>query len=283
MTINEVGPVFCGSHAVAAGALTRGQLRGPRSRRLCQDIYARSTVRLTHELRCRAFATGLPEGAVITGRSAATVRGVPLCWPEDEVNVVAPLEMRLGRRTGLDVRRTDIAPADWAPGAGWEARHGWRWTCCSGVPSRMPSRISTRCCGPARSGCRRWRRWSRPGPTTASSGHGRPSGWPTHVAESLPESKLRVILTLDGLEPVPQFWLTDERGRIARVDLAFPARRVAIEYDGDRRDGELWALNRDRERLNRVHAIDWNVVFVTAPLLRDRRRLLATVHHALSH
>jgi very-short-patch-repair endonuclease len=66
-----------------------------------------------------------------------------------------------------------------------------------------------------------------------------------------------------------------------RFDLAFPRRKVAVEYDGDWRDGELWALNRDRDRLNRVHALGWEVVFVTAPLLRDPRRMVRTVLAAL--
>jgi very-short-patch-repair endonuclease len=69
--------------------------------------------------------------------------------------------------------------------------------------------------------------------------------------------------------------------RIARVDLAFPEHKVAVEYDGDWRDGESWALNRDRDRLNRVHAQDWTVIFVTAPLLRDERRMIRTVRAAL--
>ncbi|MDQ4021319.1 MAG: hypothetical protein M3257_06750 [Actinomycetota bacterium] len=74
---------------------------------------------------------------------------------------------------------------------------------------------------------------------------------------------MRVWLVRDGLRPVPQYWIEDSRGRLARADLAFPE-QVAIEYDGSRRDGELWALNRDRERLDRVQAAGWEVVFVTA-------------------
>src|SRR3984893_3741444 len=50
----------------------------------------------------------------------------------------------------------------------------------------------------------------------------------------------------------------------ARVDLAFIDQRVAVEYDGSWREGELWALNRDRERLNQVQAQGWEGVFVTA-------------------
>jgi hypothetical protein len=100
-------------------------------------------------------------------------------------------------------------------------------------------------------------------------------------AESLPESIMRVHLVLAGLKPVPQYTLTLDSGPDVRFDLAFPRRRVALEYDGDWRDGESWALNRDRDRLNRVHAIGWDVVFITAPLLRDPRRMVRTVFAAL--
>jgi hypothetical protein len=65
-------------------------------------------------------------------------------------------------------------------------------------------------------------------------------------AESRPESKMRVWLVLDGLHPIPQYWIEDSRGRLACADLAFPEQQVAVEYDGSWRDGQLWALNRDR-------------------------------------
>ena len=92
---------------------------------------------------------------------------------------------------------------------------------------------------------------------------------------------MRVHLVLAGLSPVPQYWIEDANGRIARTDLAFPEKKVAVEYDGQWRDGQLWALNRDRERLNRVHAAGWDVVFVTAPLLATPRKMVATVRAAL--
>lgn len=76
--------------------------------------------------------------------------------------------------------------------------------------------------------------------------------------------------------------IEDARDRLARVDLAFIEQRVAVEYDGSWREGELWALNRDRERLNQVHAQGWEVVFVTAALLRDPDRMVRTVRAALA-
>lgn len=100
-------------------------------------------------------------------------------------------------------------------------------------------------------------------------------------AESRPESRVRVWLVLDGLCPQPQYWIEDSRGRLARADFAFPEQQVAVEYDGSWREGELWALNRDRDRLNRVQAAGWEVVFVTAPLLADPRRMVDTVRAAL--
>ena len=51
-------------------------------------------------------------------------------------------------------------------------------------------------------------------------------------ADSLPESKLRVLLVLAGLAPVPQYWIEDTTGRLVCVDLAFPEHKVAVEYDG---------------------------------------------------
>lgn len=83
--------------------------------------------------------------------------------------------------------------------------------------------------------------------------------------ESPPESRMRVWLVLDGLRPQPQYWIEDSRGRLSCADLAFPEQQVAVEYDGAWRNGQLWALNHDRDRLNRVQAAGCEVVFVTAP------------------
>ena len=64
------------------------------------------------------------------------------------------------------------------------------------------------------------------------------------------------------------------------MDLAFPDHRVAVEYDGDWRDGEAWALNRDRARLNQVRDLGWDVVFITAPMLRSPATVVSAVQQA---
>lgn len=263
--------------------LTPAQLRGAAVQRLSHDIYVSATRRVTHELRCRGFALGLPAGAVVTGRSAATVRGVRLCWPEDDVRVLVPPEMRIGRRRGLDVRRTGIEPTDWEPWAGGRLATPMRLALDLLLGRPLPDAVADL------DAVVRARLVALPAVAhmvATRSDNGivvarRAVELADPRAESLPESKVRVHLVLGGLDPVPQHWIEDGGGRIARVDLAFPRQKVAVEYDGDWRDGEAWALNRDRDRLNRVHAAGWKVVFVTAPLLRDVPAMLRAVQQAL--
>ena len=285
MDLDSFPLVFRGSDAVACGALTRGQLRGPAVKRLCQGIYTVASRQVTHELHCRGVALALQPDAVISGRSAATVRGVRLCWAEDPVNVIAPPEMRLGHRKGLDVRRTKIEPADWGLWADGKLATPMRMAldillgrplpeAVADLDAVLRAKLVDRAAVAAMMASR-----SDNGIITARRAVEMAN---PEAAESLPESILRVHLELAGLAPVPQYWLEDRHGRIARVDLAFPECKVAVEYDGDWRDGESWALNRDRARLNRVQAIDWDVVFVTAPLLRDVRKLIRTVETALA-
>ena len=101
-------------------------------------------------------------------------------------------------------------------------------------------------------------------------------------AESPPESRLRVLLRLAGLTPEPQFVVRGDGGQfIARVDLAFPAHRVAVEYDGVWH-GAPQQVGKDRRRQNRLTAAGWTVTFVTAADLRDPVALLARIAATLS-
>ena len=107
--------IFRGSDAIRDGRFTPNQLRGPLVTRLFRDVYADAAVQVTHEVRCRAATLILPPDAVVTGRSAATVRGVALSRAADPVEVIVPFERKVSHRAGLDVRRTDIGPDEWRP------------------------------------------------------------------------------------------------------------------------------------------------------------------------
>jgi hypothetical protein len=275
--------VFRGSEALAAGQLTRRQLRSPLVTNLFRDVYVESSTMVTHEVRCRGATLILPPDAVITGRSAATVRGAALAKPEDPVEVIAPPERRIDRPDGIDLRRNAIAPEEWVPWQGGRLattlRMGLDLALDRSVPLAVADLDVVLRRGLLDVAALTDLVWSRSDRGIVDARSAVALVDPS--AESRPESQVRVHLVLAGLRPVPQYWIEDGDGRIARTDLAFPERKVAVEYDGQWRDGQLWALNRDRERLNRVHAAGWDVVFVTAPLLATPRKMIAIVRAAL--
>jgi very-short-patch-repair endonuclease len=83
-------------------------------------------------------------------------------------------------------------------------------------------------------------------------------------------------------EPIAQYAVWQDSQFIARVDFAWPDRKVALEYDGlwHAEDGQF---ARDRERLNRLREAGWQVVFVTAADLHRPKRLIARIAAALVH
>jgi very-short-patch-repair endonuclease len=80
-------------------------------------------------------------------------------------------------------------------------------------------------------------------------------------AESPPETRLRVLLRRAGLPaPEVQYRVEDEHGFVvARVDLAYPAAKLAIDYDGsthfDRRQ-----TDRDRDRDLELGDLGWDTM-----------------------
>lgn len=105
-------------------------------------------------------------------------------------------------------------------------------------------------------------------------------------AEAPPESRVLALLVLAGLAPVPQHEVFDARGRfIARVDLALPAARIAIEYDGREVHLRPGVFVQDRRRQNALLAAGWTVLRSTAHDLRERpyavvAEVLAAAHRA---
>lgn len=102
-------------------------------------------------------------------------------------------------------------------------------------------------------------------------------------AESPPETRVRLALVRAGLVPVPQHVVRDGHGReVARVDLAFPAQRVAVEYDGRAVHERQDVFVRDRQRQNELVRAGWLVLRFTAADLRwGASGLVATVEAAL--
>lgn len=82
--------------------------------------------------------------------------------------------------------------------------------------------------------------------------------------ESPKETETRLLIVRAGLpEPVVQHEEWDGRRFIARVDLAYPDLKIAIEYEGDghRRDPEQW--RRDIQRQRDLEDRGWIIIRLT--------------------
>ncbi len=102
-------------------------------------------------------------------------------------------------------------------------------------------------------------------------------------SESPMESLLRFAIIEANLpEPVPNGPAHDRLGNwLARVDLSYPALRIAVEYQGDHHRSDVHQWRADISRTRALQAAGWLVIFVTAddlgtpgPLLRSIRRAL---------
>ncbi len=266
--------------------LTRRQLQGPTWRRLLRDVYADARLPVDHGLFIAAAQLVIPPGVAIAGRSAAWLRGADqLIDAVDPVQVLVRRAERFGPVAGLR-----IVTANDVPTTDVESDRGVLLT----TPGRTATDVA---------------RWSkdlveavvaldamlaagavRPNQLAAavaalSVGHRhhtamRAASLSDGRSESPQETRLRVRLVLAGLPaPVPQFEVRHLGRFLARVDLAYPARKLAIEYDG------AWhaapgQLARDRQRLNRLVGAGWRVIHVTATDLYDDR-IIGTIRTAL--
>ena len=113
---------------------------------------------------------------------------------------------------------------------------------------------------------------------------GRPSGAEPGAidprAESAPESRVRIALVLAGLQPVPQFEVHARDRLLARVDLAFPEVRLAVEYEGAYHF-EDDQIVRDDERYARLRTAGWTVIRLSAADLRDLDGVVARIRAAI--
>jgi len=97
-------------------------------------------------------------------------------------------------------------------------------------------------------------------------------------AESPPESRLRFHLVQAGFSVVPQLDVHGPDGRwLARVDLALPLLKIAIEYDGREVHERSDVFVHDRRRQNELVAAGWTVLRFSAADLRSPEKLVETV------
>ncbi|HVH23913.1 MAG TPA: hypothetical protein VNA11_15800 [Pseudonocardia sp.] len=231
---------FRGSAAIRAGLVTPGQLRGPRYLRLFPDTYVRRE-REPPGLCLRSYAAHLYSGrrGILAGYSAADRQGAP-CDPKGPV----PAELTVGRidlrsRKGLIVHRNKLRTDEYQVIDGvpvtthlrtsydlarWAGELVEAVVAVDALANRgrfVPSDV-LELAGryPGARGCARL-------PRVVELADRR--------AGSPMESRLRLVLVLRGL-PVPEVQfpvLDDQRKRAVWLDLAYPERRIGIEYEGE--------------------------------------------------
>jgi hypothetical protein len=223
-------------------------------------------------------------GSVAGGISAATAWGVPAAGSADDVHLVLPPDCRAGAVAGLRVQRRSLGAAETSR--------------VRGVPVTSPvlTALDLARARPVDEAVALVDQFVAAGlvdlsaaRAAASEATGRDCRHVRSVvaladglAGSPQETRVRLLLHRSHLpRPVAQFTVRNGEVWVARVDFAWPAQRLALEYDGLwHRDPTQFAA--DRERLNRLLAAGWRVLFVTATDLRHRERLLARIAAALA-
>lgn len=276
--------VFIGSHAVAEGFLTERRLRTAGFRRLVQGVYADPGLPADHRLKCRAVALLLPPGAIIGGHSAAAWYGAPFANLGDPVTVLKGRDVRWRGPRGVRVHQTELALTDSVViddvPISSPLRTAWdvasleplstavavldAMVRAEAVGLRALQDMATRAAG--RFGAARVRRAVQLVDPRAESG---------------PESRVRVALVLAGLAPQPQYEVRVGGRFLARVDLAWPEAKVALEYEGAYHfdDGQIV---RDDERIARLRAAGWIVIRVSSVDLRDLDHVVDKVRTVLA-
>ncbi|SCX47277.1 T/G mismatch-specific endonuclease [Klenkia marina] len=274
-----VGRVFLGRTACDRGWLTSEQLRGSAWRRVMRGVYADASLPDTHGVRLAAARLVLPPTAVVAGRSAAWLLGVTEAADESTpVEVLVPREHRFGPVTGLRIRQGGTEPDDLAELRG--LRHTTaartasdiaRWESTAEAVVLLDLLLTRRLVD--RDDLHERVVGLPAGPGTRRAVQAVALADPR--AESPQESRTRVLLALAGFPVVPQFEVRDDDGRwVARVDLALPDLRIAVEYDGVWH-GERGQLSSDRRRLNRLTQAGWLVLHLTAADLHRPAEVVA--------
>jgi hypothetical protein len=105
-------------------------------------------------------------------------------------------------------------------------------------------------------------------------------------AESPLESRLRLLLTDGGVPPEELQCLVrnPKTGRaVARLDLAWPSRRVAVEADGEQPHSQPDPLFRDRDRQNNLVQLRWELLrFTWRDVLHRGDHVVRTVRTSLA-
>ena len=200
--------------------VSRDHLDGRAWRRLGHGIYAWAGLPMTPLLTVQAVRLRLPEGAAFAGMTACWLHRLDVPAP-DPIEVLVPRPHGL-RARGIWISRAHLEPHEIVVRQGLPVTTLAR--ALSDLGRRLPLVESIVLADMA----------LHAGVVTLGQLEGRIAGMAEPKAESVMESKLRMVLVLAGLpRPEAQVSLHDTLGHfLGRVDLFYPDARLALEYDG---------------------------------------------------
>jgi hypothetical protein len=257
--------------------------------RLSRDTYVPSAVAADLQHRVAAVLLTAPAGAVVSHRTAAAFWGlqVPLQDPgAAPVDLVLPASSRAENRDDRRVHRVELADDEVVQRNGVPVTSAARtWRDLAGVldPAALLAVTDQLLAGHCRREDLEEQLRRRP--------RGRGCARARQVlqvadarAESPMESVLRWVLYVAGIPaPVLQYEVRDAGGRLlGRADLAWPDRRVLVEFDGDvHRERDVFV--KDLRRQNALVADGWTVLrFTSADVLGRPDEVVTEVRRALS-
>lgn len=257
------GP-FLGSEAVDGGLLTPAEVRSERFQSLFRNVFVEAGQDVDLLLLSRAAHLFVPPDGALCGYSAAVVLGAGISPPNASAELIAP-RGNVANRRGLKVRQAALTPAEICEVGGLRVTTPFRTAYDLGRRLSLPDAVAAidalarvggfntamLLVGPVgMRGCRRLKQ-------AVALADPR--------AESPMESRLRLVLVLDGLPaPASQYEVRDANGVVlARVDLAYPEARLALEYDGAHHfDAEFSRL--DRQRDLQLDELGWQTMRFTS-------------------
>ena len=283
------GAPFLGSEALAAGRVSRHELRAFH-RRVFPGVYVSAAAAPDPDTLLAAAALWAPAGAVVCGMAAARLHGERWFSPrslssEVELYTRSPTHDPPGIRsrrlreplppeqvvvrsgiTATSVLRTAVDLAR------WEDDDDTAIAKIDAVCNRSRTEVDeVRAFAAALSGLHGLRRVR--GLLRSCD----------HLADSPQETRLRLIIERSHLPTaVPQLRIYNEYGaHVTIADFAYPEERVAIFYDGTlHRRGSTWEHD---ARVNAELAeLGWQVIRVTAQMLRDPTTVLRQIESALA-
>lgn len=255
------------THVAQGAGVTRSRLRRTDLTAPYHGVRRVTGAPMSLDERCRAYSRVMPGGMFFSHTTAAALYGLPLPPGDDGVlHVSAPRPRRAPRAAGIVGHRITLPEG--------------RILRLRGLPVPAPAEVLLELAGMLghddliRAGdalvCRTHALSSIEEIRAAvAEGDGRPGirtlrdavEWMRARTDSPMETTLRLALIRAGL-PEPSINHVTEvgDGRTAHLDLAYPSRLVAIEYDGDHHRTDERQYHLDGDRLWRIEKRGWRII-----------------------